>query len=132
MANALYANGKSALATAGVNWTSDTIKAALVTSSYTPNLSSDQYYSTLSANVVGTPQTLSSKSATGGVCNCADITFSSVSSGSTVAYIAIYKDTGTGSTSPLIALFDTGSGLPYTTNGGNITISFGSNHVFSL
>ncbi len=37
---------------AGINWTSDTIKVALLTSSYTPNQATDHVWSDISANEV--------------------------------------------------------------------------------
>ena len=56
-----------------------------------------------SAAVIGTPQTLTSPTVTGGVVDAADVTFTSVS-GATVEALALYKDTGTESTSRMIAL----------------------------
>ncbi|HKX31497.1 MAG TPA: hypothetical protein VJ302_27670 [Blastocatellia bacterium] len=53
--------------------------------------------------LVGTAQTLANKTATNGVADADDPTFSSVT-GATVEAIAIYKDTGTPATSRMIAL----------------------------
>ncbi|WP_368206663.1 hypothetical protein [Aeromonas sp. s5] len=49
-------------------------------------------------------------------------------------YCAIYKDTGSVATSPLIALFETAADLPVSTNGGDIIIAWdnGSNKIFKL
>lgn len=58
-----------------------------------------------SAAVVGTPQTLTSPTVTGGVADAADPTFTSVT-GNSVEALAIYKDTGTESTSRMIAIID--------------------------
>jgi hypothetical protein len=134
MANALYGLGKQKLLTAAINLSSDTIKAALVTTSYTPNLSTDEFYSTISANVVGTPQTLASKTVTLGVFDAADATFSAVAGGSTLLGVALYKDTGVAGTSPLLALIDTITGFPLATNGGDIQIVWdgGAFKIFSL
>jgi len=111
MANSLYDYGRQAFLLANINMSSDTINCALISNGYTPNLSTDQYYSTVSSFVVGTPQTLSGITTTAGVFNANNVTFSSVSSGSTVSYILLYKSTGTNSTSPLIGLIDTATGL---------------------
>ena len=123
MANSLYTLGRQAFAAAGINWTSDTIKVALVSAAYTPILATHQYLSDLGANVIGTAQTLTSPTNSGGVLNGAGVTFSSVASG-TVTYVVIYKDTGTPTTSPLIGLIDSATGLPVVANGGNINISW--------
>lgn len=134
MSNALYAKGKEKLLTAAINLSSDTIKAALVSTSYAQNLSTDEFYSTISAVVLNTPQTLGSKTVTAGVFDAADITFTAVTAGSTVEAIVIYKDTGSSATSPLIAYIDTVTGFPLATNGGDITIVWdnGSFKIFSL
>ncbi len=131
---ALYDKGREAFLLGAINMSSDTIKVALVdTASYTVNLATDQYYSAISSYVVGTPQTLGSKTTTAGVFDAGDVTFTSVTGNSAEA-IVIYKDTGTGSTSPLISYSDNETGLPVTPNGGNITITWdnGSNKIFKL
>lgn len=133
MANALYDNARNLFLTGGLNWGTDTVKVALLTSAYTFS-ASDQFYSTLSANVVGTPAALANKTDAAGVADADDLTFSAVT-GSAVAAYVLYKDTGTTTTSPLIAFFDTvSSGLPVTPNGGSITITWdnGSNKIFKL
>ncbi len=136
MANALYDLGRQAFLEGSIAYLTDTIKVALVKNTYTPNTSTHQFYSDLTpaSNVVGTSQTLASKTSTSGVANAANITFTAVTSGSTVSYLAIYKDTGVTTTSPLIALIDTATGLPVSTNGGDITIAWdtGSNKIFKL
>jgi hypothetical protein len=135
LSNALYAKGREAFLTGGINWASDTIKVALVTSGYTPALTTHQFYSDLTpaSNVVGTDQTLTSKTTTNGTADAADVTFSAVASGA-IKYVAIYKSTGTNSTSPLIALIDTATGLPVTANGGDISVTWssGNDRIFTL
>jgi len=134
MANALYDHGRQSFLEGGLAWLTDTIKVALVTSSYTPNLSSHQFLSDVGANTVGTDQTLASKTSTAGVANAANITFPTVTTGSTVNYLLIYKDTGVAATSPLIALIDTATGLPVSTSGGDINVVWdtGANKIFKL
>lgn len=134
MANALYGEGKEKLLSGSINLSSDTIKAALVSTSYTANLSTDEFYSTISAAVLGTPQTLGTKTVTLGVFDAADPTFSAVAGGSTAKALVIYKDTGVAGTSPLLAYIDTITGFPLATNGGDIQIVFdsGANKIFAL
>lgn len=136
MANALFAKFKESLLSQNpsVDLDTDTIKVALVSSTYTPNTASNQYYSSVSG-VIGTPATLAGKSVTDGVFDASDVTFTSVTSTATVTQLVLYKDTGTASNSPLIALIDSAtSGLPVTPNGGDITISWdnGANKIFKL
>ena len=134
MANALYDAGRNSFLTGAINFTSDTIKMALVSSSYTPNLSTHDFWNDVSANVVGTPQTLTTKTATAGVADCDDVTFTAVAGGSTVTYLVLYKDTGSSATSNLIACYDTATGLPISTSGADITIRIdnGSSKLFKL
>jgi len=134
MANALYPKWKEQLLqfTTNNNLSSGTVKVALVdTGVYTYN-SADQFYSTLSSAVVGTPQTLGSKTFTNGVFDGADATFTSVT-GNSVEALVLYVDTGTASTSPLVAYIDTSvTGLPVTPNGGDITITWNASGIFAL
>lgn len=136
MANAIYPLAKESFLTAGINMSSDTIKIALVKVSggYTYS-ASHQFLSSVGANVLGTAQTLGTKTVTNGVFDAADVTFTSVAGGSgDVGALIIYKDTGSSATSNLIAYIDTATGIPVTPNGGNITITFdsGANKIFSL
>lgn len=133
MANALYDKGREKFLSGAINASADTLKCALIKDTYAPTLGSDEFFSTLSSHVVGTPQTLTSKTVTGGVLDAADVTFSAVPTAA-VKYCAIYKDTGSAATSPLIALFDTAAGLPVSTNGGDIIIAWdnGANKIFKL
>lgn len=133
MANALYPKWKQALLefTANNDLDGQTVKVALVTAGYTYS-STDQYYSSVSASVVGTPQTLGSKTFTDGVFDAADVTFTSVS-GAQVVALVIYIDTGNSATSPLVAFIDTGvTNLPVTPNGGDIAITWNASGIFSL
>jgi len=134
MASLLYPKGKQKLLSGSINMPSDTIKAALVSTAYTPNSSTDEFHSTISAYILGTAQTLGTKDVTLGVFDAAGVTFSAVAAGSTAKYVAIYKDTGVSGTSPLIALVETISGFPLATNGGDIQIVWdnGANKIFAL
>lgn len=133
MSNALYDAGRNAFLTGAINWTSDTIKVVGCTSSYSPNLSTDTHLSDVPSGDRVATATLSSATASGGIADASDVTFSSVT-GSAIAKLVVYKDTGTESTSTLIALIDTATGLPVTPNGGDIQVQWdnGSNKVFKL
>ena len=133
MANALFPRWKQALLefTANNNLSAGTVKVALVTAGYTYS-STDQFYSSVSASVVGTPQTIGSKTFTNGVFDGGDVTFTAVS-GSQVTKLVIYIDTGSAATSPLVAFIDTGvTNLPVTPNGGDILITWNASGIFAL
>jgi|WetSurSiteA1Bulk_404760.scaffolds.fasta_scaffold84153_1 hypothetical protein len=125
MASALYPKGKRKFMEGSIVLGTDTINCAMVTASYTYSVS-HEFWSSASANVVGTPQALAGKStAVEDACfDANDVTFTAVS-GSQVTALILYKDTGSAATSPLIAYIDSAaSGLPVTPNGGNITVSW--------
>lgn len=134
MANALYAKGKEKILSAAINFVTDTIKVALVKNTYPQNLATDEFYTSISAYVLNTPQTLGTKSVTDGVFDAADATFTAVTAGDTSEGVVIYKDTGVAGTSPLLAYIDTITGFPLATNGGDITVQWdnGTYKIFSL
>lgn len=109
---------------------------AYTSGGYAVNLgpsASGNAYDDFSAAVVGTPQTLGTKSVTAGLFDAADATFSAVT-GNTVEGLLFYLDSGAEATSTPI-LFDNGAtGLPVTPNGGDITVTFsnGVNRIFRL
>lgn len=135
MANGLYDKGREGILDGTISWPTDNIKAVLIdTALYTVNLATHQNLSDIPSGArVATSGNLASKTSTGGVADAADVTFLAVS-GATVEAIALYKDTGTASTSRLIAYIDTGTGLPVTPNGGDITIQWSNtaNRIFKL
>ena len=133
MANALYPKWKQALLefTANNDLDGQTVKVSLVTAGYTYS-ASDQYYSSVSASAIGTPQTLTNKTFTDGVFDADDVSFLSVS-GAQVVALVIYIDTGSAATSPLVAFIDTGvTNLPVTPNGGDINITWNATGIFAL
>lgn len=134
MANAIYPKYKEAILQSAANsdMSAGTVKVALVdTGVYTYN-AADQFYTSISAAVIGTPQTLGTKTFTSGVFDAADSTFTAVS-GNSVEALVIYIDTGVAGTSRLIAYEDTGvTGLPVTPNGGSINITWNASGIFAL
>lgn len=134
MANSLYAKGAEKILSGSINVPSDTIKVSLMKNTYPQNLSTDEFYSAISAYALNTPQTLASKSVTGGVVDAADVTFTAVTAGDTCEGVVIWKDTGNPATSPLLAYIDTITGFPLATNGGDITVKWddGAYKIFAL
>lgn len=132
MANAIYPKWKEALLQASSNSAlTGTVKVALVDlGTYAYNAAHDMLDDI--SGVIGTPQTLGTKTFAGGVFDAADVTFPSVS-GVTVEALIIYIDTGTPSTSRLVAFLDSGyTGLPVTPNGGNIDVLWDTDGIFSI
>lgn len=134
MANVLYPSFKQGLLDKLWDLNTDTVKVSLVTTSYSYSSAHD-FYDDVSANVVGTPQTIASPTIANGVFDGDNVTFTAVAGGSTIGGYIVWIDTaGASSTDPLVAFFDTdGSGaISIATNGGDITISFNASGIFSL
>jgi len=142
MASRMYGLAKQSLLSQSpsIDLDTDTIKIALVGSGYAPNTATngDQYYSVIGTHAQGTPQTLGSKTVTGGTFDAADVTFTAVATNANqITQLVIFKEiaTAANSTWPLICVIDSASaGLPITPNGGDITVSFdnGTNKIFRL
>lgn len=133
MANALYPKYKETILGAGLNLTSLNLKVVLVdTGAYTYS-ASHQFLSDIVVGArIATSGNLASKTVTNGTFDAADITITAVT-GTTVEALVIYNDTGSAATSNLIAYMDTGvTGLPFTPNGGDVTIQWNASGIFAL
>ena len=140
MASKLYGNFVLKALNKEVDFDSDTIKVALVSSSYTPDQDAHDYWNDVSSNeVTGTGYTaggatLASKTATYDSANnvvildAADTTWAS--STITARYAVIYDATGTSSTSALIGYVDFGSDQSSTN--GNFTITWDSTGIVRI
>lgn len=140
MASLVYNNAKELLLNAGINLTSDTIKLALLTSSYTPNADTDDFFDDVSTYEVANSGTYSAGGATltvtvsqdntddEAVFDATDISFTSATI--TARYGVIYKSTGVAGTSPLICLIDFGSNQIST--GGTWALSFAAEGILNL
>jgi hypothetical protein len=122
-----------------INLKTDTIKIALLTSSYTPN-ADHEFFSSVSANEVAASGTYSAGGATltktlstddtddEGVFDATDVSFTSATI--TARYAVIYKDTGSAATSPLVCVIDLGTDV--STIAGTFTIAFAAEGILNL
>jgi hypothetical protein len=100
----------------------------------TPVPATDQFLSDITAGArIFTSGNLASKTVTGGVFDAADVTVTAVT-GNSIESLVIYKDTTVAGTSPLVAFIDTATGLPFTPNGGDLTIQWdnGASKIFAI
>ena len=133
MANALYPLWVAGLLQGSSNMTlNGTVKAALIDTNDVSYSAAHDFYNDISAGVVGTPQTLGSKTYTGGVFDAADVTFTGLT-GDQLEAIVIYIDTGNPATSPLVAWIDTGiTNSPLTPTGADVTIVWNASGIFEI
>ncbi len=141
MASKLYGQFLQKALNKEVDFDSDTIKVALLTSSYSPNQDTHDYYDDVVANeVTGTGYTtggatLASKTSTYDSANnvivldAADVTWSS--STITARYAVVYNDSGaTAGTKPLIGYVDFSSDQSSTN--GNFTITWDATGIVRI
>lgn len=135
MTKRFYEKGAEKVLTKQIDFVGDTIKVSLIKSAYVPNFTTDEFYSTISANAHATA-TLASKSVLGGDFDAGDVTFPAVAAGQTCNAIVIWKDTGVAGTSPLLVYIDSAdlTNFPVTTSGANIDITWAntSSRIFSM
>lgn len=134
MANAVYPKGKEALLRGEVDLEDDDIKIVLVTSSYTYDDDHETLDDVPGGSRVAMSAALTSTTVTGGAFDADDVTFVALT-GSTVAAYVVFKDTGTESTSTLLAFIDTrGDTTPisYTPNGSDLLLTHNAAGIFTI
>jgi hypothetical protein len=137
MASLLYLKGIEQAFLAAINFESDTIKAAWMSTSFTANAGTQSFWSDVSASAASglTTQTLASKDIRIDTGNsrvefdAADLSVGS-QTGSTNK-IVLYKDTGVAATSPLIACIDIAEGT-LSPVAGTLAITFNSEGIFAI
>lgn len=122
------------------DWLSDTIKCALLTSSYTPDQAAHEFFSDLTNELTGGVggytsggATLGSKTlSTTGLVTTFDADDPSWPTATfTCRYAAIYDDTpSTAGTKPLIAIIDLGQN--YSPANGTFTVQFNASGIFTV
>lgn len=141
MASVFYNNYYEELGKGNIDYTANTFKILLTTTSYTPDVDAHAFRSDITGEASGTGYTaggatLSSVTLTQDNTNdranidAADVTFSTI----TVANVdgaVVYKSTGTASTDPLICYIDFTEGAQ-TINAGDFTITFDSSGIHSI
>lgn len=134
MANALFDPGREGFLAGEIDWDTATIKVALVRS-YTFSASHKFVSDVTTAGGVlhATSAALASKTVAAGVADAADVTFTAVASNASGHSLLVFQSSAvTGgadvaaTAQRVIAWFDTGTGLPVTPNGGDITVAWGN------
>lgn len=139
MASFTYNYAKQSFGKAELNFLTDTIKVALVTSSYTPDQDTHQYFSDVTNEITGGGYTAGGSTLASKAINinntlnlaefdAADVTLSSFTN--IFRYGIVYKSTGVAATSRLIALIDFGSNVQVTAS--TYTITWNAAGIFYL
>jgi hypothetical protein len=129
----------SATAARRVDWVSDTIKVALTTATYVPNQDTHVFFSDVTNEITGTGYTaggvaLGTKSVTYDTATNETRLIAANSQWTTATFTTaiavVYKDTGTGTTSPLLGWVDFGGNETVTT--GTFTIQWDATGVLKI
>jgi len=139
MANVVYNSTKGKLMDGTIDLDSDTIKVALYTSTYTPDIDTDIFFDDLTNEVTGTGYTaggeeLGSKTVTVDTTNnraefdAADTTWSTATI--TARGAVVYQDTGTPATSALICYIDFSTDK--TSTSGDFKIAYNAEGILQL
>lgn len=139
MADVIYNSFKKKIMDGSIDLDTDTIKVALVTSSYTPDQDAHDFFDDVTNEVVGTGYTAGGASLATKVVSADNTDNEGVFDADDTAWTTstitargavIYKSTGTASTSPLICYLD------FTTDkistAGTFTISWNSEGILNL
>lgn len=123
MSNEKYTFAREQFLKGQLDWINDTFKVLLVdTANYSFAKDSDRTLADVPVSArIATSSALSGKTATDGVARASNVTVNSVA-GPAIGAITIFHATGTDSTSELVCYLDTGIGLPWNPQGGNVVI----------
>lgn len=141
MASVLYNNYREELANGNIDFTNDTIKIMLVTTTYTVDIDTHAFRSDVTGEASGSGYTsggttLSSVTVTQDNTNnranidAADVTFSAITV-TNVDGAIVYKSTGAAATDILIAYIDFTEGAQ-TINSGDFAITFDSSGILTV
>ena len=135
-----YGNGLLlALSGSTINWTSDTIKCALATSTYTPDQDAHDFFNDITNEITGTGYTaggVTLTTPTAAVVSASDyVKFDAddaswTSASFTARYAIVYKSTGVSTTSPLLGYVDFGA--DETVASGTFTITWDATGVLKI
>jgi hypothetical protein len=117
-----------------IDMNTDDIRAQILTSGYTRNLTTHDFLNDLviasNSPASGATATLTTEAVDADASfDSDDPTWTSVTTGSTITQITLYKNTGTDTTSPLVANYD---GFSQATNGGNLNGTVNASGWFDL
>jgi len=142
MANRLYDKGREGFLGGDIDWNTHKIRAVLIdTGAYTVDTTNHQFLSDIPAGArIATSPPLTGKTITAGVAD-ADDTVVALVTGTSVEAVAIVKAAALDASADdaataqrLICWLDTGIGLPFSPNGGDVNLKWpnDANRIFKL
>lgn len=102
--NTLYPKGREAFLTGEIDWLGDDIKVVICEAGYVYD-DAHEFLSDVT-DVIDTSGNLTNKSATDGIADADDVTFTAVPAGPDIERVIVFQDTGNPATSRLIVYYD--------------------------
>lgn len=140
MANTVFTPAREGFLSGEIDWDTAVIKVAAV-SGYTP-AASHKFVSDVTGaggTLRATSAALGSKTVTGGTADAADITLTAVASSGANHGLLVFQSSAVGgggdvaaTAQRVIVYFDTGTGLPFTTNGGDIAVAWNASGIVTI
>ena len=140
MANTVFTTAREGHLAGEIDWDTAVIKAALVRS-YTV-AASHKFVSdvtTAGGVLAATSAALTAKTVTGGTADAADVTFTAPAANASGHGVLVFQSSAvTGgadvaaTAQRVIAYFDTGTNLPITLNGGDVTVAWNASGIYSI
>jgi hypothetical protein len=140
VANTIYNPGREGFLAGEIDWDTAVIKVALVRS-YTPAAAHKFVSDVTGAGgvIAATSAALAGKTVTSGVADANDVTLTAVASSAAGHGVLVFQSSAvTGgadvaaTAQRVICYLDTGTNLPITPNGGDITVSWNASGIFSI
>ena len=140
MANTVYTPAREGHLAGEIDWDTATIKAALVRG-YTVAASHKFVSDVTSAGgtLAATSAALTAKTVTGGTADAADVTFTAPAANASGHGVLVFQSSAvTGgadvaaTAQRVICYLDTGTNLPITTNGGDVTVAWNASGIYTI
>lgn len=140
MANTVFTPAREGFLAGEIDWDTAVIKVAAV-SGYTPAAAHKFVSDVTTAGGVlrATSAALATKTVTGGTADAADLVLTAVASSAANHGLLVFQSSAvTGgadvaaTAQRVIAYFDTGTGLPFTTNGGDVNIVWAAGGIVTI
>lgn len=140
MANTVYSTAREGFLAGEIDWDTAVIKTALVrgyTVSAAHKFVSD--VTTAGGVLAATSAALTAKTVTGGTADANDVTFTAVAANASGHGVLVFQSSAVGGGADVAATLqrvicwlDTGTNLPVTTNGGDVTVAFNASGIFTI
>lgn len=108
-------------ATKQLDWVAQSMRAALIRSTWVPDYNTQQYLSSIASFIISRSAVIGNRSADDGYCNGDNPIFNNVA-GEEFGSVILYQDSGWDTSSLMVAHITEVNGLPYTPDGSSVEL----------